>query len=184
MYTYVYVYIYMNIYMHIYMYMYGHICLHVYLCIYIQTYVHIHIYIITLILSSYVYMNMYLYVKIHICMYLYMYMYLCMYMYLYKHIYVYIYIHIHTLDIFRKYFEDHGEKFVNAPEMCGGEHNMEYYSLFQDYLLVYENTLTDYLETIDCTVEELYSEVRECQGDSTGIFNGFKLVSVYSVLQN
>jgi hypothetical protein len=29
---------------------------------------------------------------------------------------------------------------------------------------------------------ELYSEVRECQGDSTGIFNGFKLISVYSVI--
>jgi hypothetical protein len=49
-----------------------------------------------------------------------------------------IYSLIHILDIFRKYFEDHGEKFVDAPEMCGGEHNMEYYSLFQDYLVVYE----------------------------------------------
>mmetsp|Transcript_4274 Transcript_4274/g.4438 ORF Transcript_4274/g.4438 Transcript_4274/m.4438 type:complete len:183 (+) Transcript_4274:139-687(+) len=74
------------------------------------------------------------------------------------------------LDVFRKYFEDHGEKFVNAPEMCGGEHNMEYYSLFQDYLVIYENTLTEYLEGIDCTVEELYSEVREFQGDSTDPF--------------
>jgi hypothetical protein len=27
---------------------------------------------------------------------------------------------------------------------------------------------------------ELYSEVRECQGDLTGIFNGFKLVFVYA----
>jgi hypothetical protein len=28
--------------------------------------------------------------------------------------------------------------FIDAPEMCGGEHNMEYYELFQDYLKVYE----------------------------------------------
>lgn len=42
------------------------------------------------------------------------------------------------LDIFRKYFEDHGPAFIDAPEICGGEHNMEYYALFQDYLKVYE----------------------------------------------
>lgn len=42
------------------------------------------------------------------------------------------------LDVFRKYFEDHGPMFVDAPEMTGGEHNMEYYELFQDYLKVYE----------------------------------------------
>lgn len=29
-------------------------------------------------------------------------------------------------------------QFVDAPEMCSGEHNLEYYSLFQDYLQVYE----------------------------------------------
>ena len=71
------------------------------------------------------------------------------------------------LDVFRKYFEDHGPMFADAPEMTGGEHNMEYFELFQDYLKVYENTLTDYLKTIDCTVEELYREVRETQAEST-----------------
>ena len=29
-------------------------------------------------------------------------------------------------------------QFVDAPEMCGGEHNLEYYSLFQEYLQIYE----------------------------------------------
>ena len=42
------------------------------------------------------------------------------------------------LDIFRNYFRDHGALFVGAPEICSGEHNMEYYTLFQDYLKLYE----------------------------------------------
>ena len=63
------------------------------------------------------------------------------------------------LDVFRKYFEDNGPMFIDAPEMTGGEHNMEYFELFQDYLKVYESTLTEYLKTIDCSVEELYREV-------------------------
>jgi hypothetical protein len=46
--------------------------------------------------------------------------------------------HNFPADIFRKYFEDHGPMFIDAPEMTGGEHNMQYYELFQDYLKVYE----------------------------------------------
>ena len=33
-----------------------------------------------------------------------------------------------------------------------------------------QNTLTDYLEQIDCTVEELYREVRETQSETTDPF--------------
>lgn len=57
--------------------------------------------------------------------------------------------------------------FADAPEMCSGEHNLEFYELFQDYLKVYENTLTDYLKSIGVTVEELYAEVRETQSEAT-----------------
>ena len=35
------------------------------------------------------------------------------------------------LDVFHKFFKDHAEAFVDAPEMTGGEHNMEYYRLFE-----------------------------------------------------
>jgi The ARF-like 2 binding protein BART len=35
---------------------------------------------------------------------------------------------------------------------------------------IIQNTLTDYLERIDCTIEELYKEVREAQSESTDPF--------------
>jgi hypothetical protein len=43
-------------------------------------------------------------------------------------------------DVFRNYFRDHGSLFIGAPDMTNGEHNMEYYALFQDYLKLYEVT--------------------------------------------
>ena len=70
------------------------------------------------------------------------------------------------LDVFHKYFADHADAFIDAPEICGGEHNMEYYSLFQDYLNVYEVTLTKFVSSIDCSIEEFYAEVRTVQEES------------------
>jgi hypothetical protein len=44
-----------------------------------------------------------------------------------------------SLDVFRKFFKDHAEEFADAPPlMQGGEHNLVYYSLFQEYLGIYE----------------------------------------------
>ncbi len=70
------------------------------------------------------------------------------------------------LDVFRKFFSDHAEAFIGAPEMTGGEHNLEYYGLFQEYLKVYEETLTEYLLTLDHSIEDFYTEVREAQDES------------------
>jgi hypothetical protein len=70
------------------------------------------------------------------------------------------------LDVFRQFFADHAEAFVGAPEMHGGEHNLEYYGLFQQYLKVYEDTLTEYLMTLDSSIEDFYAEVREAQDES------------------
>ena len=70
------------------------------------------------------------------------------------------------LDVFHKYFADHAEAFIDAPEICGGEHNMQYYALFQDYLKVYEDTLTSFVSSIDVSIEEFYAEVRETQEES------------------
>ena len=53
-----------------------------------------------------------------------------------------------------------------APDICGGEHNMEYYALFQKYLKVYEDSLTEYVQSLNCTIEEFYKEVREYQADT------------------
>jgi len=71
------------------------------------------------------------------------------------------------LSVFHKFFADHAEAFIGAPEICGGEHNMEYYSLFQLYLGVYEDTLTEYVQTLECSIEEFYREVREAQDETT-----------------
>ncbi len=65
------------------------------------------------------------------------------------------------LDVFHNFFADHAQAFETAPEMCSGEHDMEYYSLFQLYLKVYEDTLTSYLESLDCSINDFYREVRE-----------------------
>lgn len=70
------------------------------------------------------------------------------------------------LDVFHKYFADHADAFIDAPEMLSGEHNMEYYDLFQKYLLVYEESLTKFVTSIDCSIEEFYAEVREAQDES------------------
>lgn len=70
------------------------------------------------------------------------------------------------LDIFRNFFAEHGGAFENAPPLAGGEHNLEYYSLFQIYLKLYETTLEKYLNTLDCSIEEFYRDVRDAQ-DST-----------------
>jgi len=42
------------------------------------------------------------------------------------------------IDIFRNYFRDNAAAFIDAPEILSGEHNLEYYGLFQKYLKVYE----------------------------------------------
>ena len=70
------------------------------------------------------------------------------------------------LDVFHKFFRDHAEAFIGAPDMTGGEHNMEYYALFQLYLEVYEATLTEYLSSLGEGIEGFYAEVREVQDES------------------
>jgi len=70
------------------------------------------------------------------------------------------------LDVFHKFFRDHAEAFIGAPEMTGGEHNLEYYGLFQLYLEVYESTLVEYLSTLDHSINDFYAEVKDVQDES------------------
>ena len=51
--------------------------------------------------------------------------------------------------------------------MDSGEHNLAHYKLFQDYLELYEVTLTDYLNSLDVPIEEFYNDVREAKIDCT-----------------
>jgi len=71
------------------------------------------------------------------------------------------------LDVFHKFFRDYAEDFIDAPEICGGEHELKYYSLFTKYLKIYEDQLESYLKTLNCTIEEFYREVREVQDDGS-----------------
>eukprot|EP00981_Chlorochromonas_danica_P015678 scaffold14361_cov193-Ochromonas_danica.AAC.13 len=73
-------------------------------------------------------------------------------------------------NVFRKFFQDHAEDFAGAPPMCGGEHDMKYYELFQTYLKLYEDVLEDYLSTIDIPIKDFYDEVREAQHETHDIY--------------
>jgi hypothetical protein len=69
-------------------------------------------------------------------------------------------------DVFRNFFAEHAEEFEGAPAMHGGEHNLKYYELFNVYLKLYENTLENYLNTLDVPIDEFYKEVREAQEET------------------
>jgi hypothetical protein len=69
------------------------------------------------------------------------------------------------LDVFTKFFKDYADDFIDAPEMCAGEHDLKYQELFLKYLQVYEDTLMSYLKTIDVSYEDFFLEVRQVQED-------------------
>lgn len=70
------------------------------------------------------------------------------------------------LDVFHNFFDEHAVTFEGAPlTMATGEHNLDYYNLFQIYLKLYESTLTNYLESIDFAPEDFYEEIAALQED-------------------
>jgi len=70
------------------------------------------------------------------------------------------------LDVFRNFFTEHASVFEGAPTISGGEHNMEYFALFQIYLKLYEATLETYLKEINVSISEFYQEVRDAQNET------------------
>lgn len=67
--------------------------------------------------------------------------------------------------MFKKFFDDHAYLFLDAPQQIGGEQNLEYYSLYQQYLQMYENVLSDYIESLDVSVTEFYKELQQVRDD-------------------
>lgn len=55
--------------------------------------------------------------------------------------------------------------FIDAPLTLSGEQNLEYYSLFQQYLKLYEDTMQGYIESLDVSVTEFYRELAEVKND-------------------
>jgi len=51
--------------------------------------------------------------------------------------------YIIIIDVFRNFFSEHAGVFEGAPTISGGEHNMEYFALFQIYLKLYEVDICD-----------------------------------------
>ena len=77
------------------------------------------------------------------------------------------------LDVFQKFFKDYAFEFIDAPEtLAEGEHDLKYHSLFTKYLDIYEQTLTDYLQTLDTSIEDFYAAVRECDEDDADQYIG------------
>ena len=68
-------------------------------------------------------------------------------------------------NIFKDFCIKHAHKFINAPLTLGEEQNLEYYSLFQNYLELYESSLSSYIETLNVSIEEFYSELVAVKDD-------------------
>lgn len=68
-------------------------------------------------------------------------------------------------DVFRDFFAEHADAFIDAPQTISGEQNLEYYALFQKYLKLYENQLLDYIESLNVSMEVFYRELAEVSND-------------------
>jgi hypothetical protein len=74
------------------------------------------------------------------------------------------------LDIFRAYFRKHAAPFKGYPpkrDMEQAEHQLEHWELFQDYLKLYENTLSEWLDEKGASLREFYEKVQDVKERST-----------------
>lgn len=67
--------------------------------------------------------------------------------------------------MFKKFLDDHAHLFIDAPQELGGEQNLQYYALFQEYLQLYETVLSEYIASLDVSVNEFYRELLEVRDD-------------------
>ncbi|CAM9137626.1 unnamed protein product, partial [Sphacelaria rigidula] len=68
------------------------------------------------------------------------------------------------LDVFRAYFRKHGPKFEVMAEGKTEEHSLEYQELFNEYLLIFEGKLEEFIEKERSTIGEFYTVIRDHQG--------------------
>lgn len=70
------------------------------------------------------------------------------------------------MDAFKDFHDQYAPVFRDAPiNPTDGEQDLEFYELFQKYMKIYENTLSDYIESLDCTIDEFYHEVAAIKDD-------------------
>lgn len=71
------------------------------------------------------------------------------------------------MNIFKNFFRDNADIFIGAPLKPSGEQNLEYYSLYQQYLRLYEDTLSEYISSLDISITDFYRELQEVMDDKT-----------------
>jgi len=72
--------------------------------------------------------------------------------------------------VFRKYFRDNAEPFIGYPpkrDMESAEHTLEHWDLFQEYLKLYERTLSDWLDDQGVNQADFYDDVRHVQSTTS-----------------
>mmetsp|Transcript_999 Transcript_999/g.1660 ORF Transcript_999/g.1660 Transcript_999/m.1660 type:complete len:189 (+) Transcript_999:66-632(+) len=69
------------------------------------------------------------------------------------------------MDVFKEFFDEHTKLFIDAPAKLGGEQNLEYYALYQKYLALYEDVLSDYISTLNVSVTDFYRELQDVMND-------------------
>ena len=70
-------------------------------------------------------------------------------------------------DILKEFMTEHAPKFVDAPLNVGsGEMNLEFYSIYNEYLKCYEDNLMEYIDNkLDASVQEFYEELNLIKDD-------------------
>ena len=70
-------------------------------------------------------------------------------------------------EVFRNFCATHAHEFVGAPKYHDQmEQNLVYYDLFQQYLKLYENELSDFIDSMDGTEREFYEQLQDVQIDT------------------
>eukprot|EP00640_Fibrocapsa_japonica_P007105 CAMPEP_0113943868 /NCGR_PEP_ID=MMETSP1339-20121228/28905_1 /TAXON_ID=94617 /ORGANISM="Fibrocapsa japonica" /LENGTH=160 /DNA_ID=CAMNT_0000948847 /DNA_START=46 /DNA_END=528 /DNA_ORIENTATION=+ /assembly_acc=CAM_ASM_000762 len=71
------------------------------------------------------------------------------------------------LDVFRNYFKEHAYHFTEYAEGRTEEHDLAWQELFEDYLKLYEDTLSDFLRQEGYSDKEFYAEVAAAKETAT-----------------
>jgi hypothetical protein len=69
-------------------------------------------------------------------------------------------------EVFQDFFQRNAALFKDAPlKEDAGEQNLACYELFQEYLRLYENVLSDYITSLDVSIEEFYRQLADVKDD-------------------
>jgi hypothetical protein len=70
-------------------------------------------------------------------------------------------------EVFRNFCAKHAHEFVDAPKFEEQmEQNLIFYDLFQQYLKLYENQLSDFIDQMDGNDREFYEQLQDVQIDT------------------